>query len=64
MIWMILVFILTTVVTNLVSGNLGFVGKIVIGLILLFVGIKLWVPAAVAVVLGVIFGTAVGAIKQ
>lgn len=64
MVWMILVFILTVVVTNLVSGSLDFVGKIVTVLILLFVGVKLWATAAVAVILGVIVGTIAGAVKN
>ncbi|MBE6086310.1 MAG: hypothetical protein E7203_12845 [Selenomonas ruminantium] len=61
MIWAILVFILTVVVTNIVSSALGLLGKIIVGVILIFVGIKLWAPAAIAVILGVIVGTITGA---
>ncbi len=63
MIWMILVFILTVVVSNIVSSALGLIGRIVAGFVLVLIGVKLWAPAALAVVLGVAVGMIVGAVR-
>ena len=62
MIWMILLFILTVVVSNILSSGLGLIGRIVAGFVLVLIGVKLWAPAALAVVLGVAVGMIVGAV--
>ena len=64
MIWAILVFILVAVVTSMVSGGMGGLGKIIVGAVFIFIGTKLWAAAAIVVILGVIAGLIAGIVDK
>lgn len=64
MIWAILVFVLVAVVTSKVSGGIGFLGKIIVGAVFIFIGTKLWAAVAIAVIFGVIVGMIAGLMNK